>query len=150
MTRVRALPERAECEIRFPHIVGYRYELEGDRIGWSYGEEHSLVLSTQDVPTETEVAGIIGEHEVHGLDGLKARREQEVAFALAREIGARYFPDRPWLFPQLVEATRDWMRTSLELHDRVFPQLLLLHEKASGAVGALPAGSFLQNAARRG
>jgi type III restriction enzyme len=140
MTRVRALPERAACEIRFPHIVGYRYELEGDRIGWSFGEEHSLVLSTQDVPTETEVAGIIGEHEVHGLEGLKARREQEVAFALAREIGARYFPDRPWLFPQLVEATRDWMKTSLVLHDRVFPQLLLLHEKASGAVERIARG----------
>jgi len=140
MTRVRALLERAACEIRFPHIVGYRYELEGDRIGWSFGEDHSLVLSTQDVPTETEVAGIIGEHEVHGLDGLKARREQEVAFALAREIGARYFPDRPWLFPQLVEATRDWMRTSLVLHDRVFPQLLLLHEKASGAVERIARG----------
>jgi type III restriction enzyme len=140
MTRVRALPERAACEIRFPHIIGYRYELEGDRIGWSFGEEHSLVLSTQDVPTETEVAGIIGEHEVHGLEGLKARREQEVAFALAREIGARYFPDRPWLFPQLVEATRDWMRTSLVLHDRVFPQLLLLHEKASGAVERIARG----------
>ncbi len=140
MTRVRALPERAACEIRFPHIVGYRYELDGERIGWSFGEEHRLVLSTQDVPTETEVAGIIGEHDIHDLEGLKARREQEIAYALARELGARYFSDRPWLFPQLVEATRDWMQTSLTLHDRVFPQLLLLHEKASEAVERIVRG----------
>ncbi|MGH2801412.1 MAG: BPTD_3080 family restriction endonuclease, partial [Thermoleophilaceae bacterium] len=28
MTRVRALPKRAACEIRFPKIVGYRYEFD--------------------------------------------------------------------------------------------------------------------------
>jgi len=134
MTRVRALPERRACEIRFPRIVGYRYEFDGERIGWTFTGEHKLVLSTQDVPTETEVAGIVGEHDVHDLAGLKAKREQQIIYALAREVGSRYFPDRPWLFPQLLEATREWLHTCLVLHDRVFPQLLLLHEKASGAV----------------
>ena len=140
VTRVRAVPDRVACEIRFPRIVGYRYELDGEQVSWSFTEAHRLVLSTQDVPTETEVAGILGEHEVHDLAGLKARREQEVTYALAREVGARYFPDRPWLFPQLVEATRDWLRSCLVLHDRVFPQLLLLHEKASGAVERIGRG----------
>jgi type III restriction enzyme len=134
MTRVRALPERAACEIRFPKIVGYRYEFDGERLSWAFGEEHRLILSTEQVPTETEVAGVLGEHEVHTLDDLKAKREQEVVFALARELQSRHFPDRPWLFPQLAEATREWMRSSLELHDHVFPQLLLLHEQASRAV----------------
>jgi len=27
VTRVRALPDRADCEIRFPHVVAYRYEI---------------------------------------------------------------------------------------------------------------------------
>ena len=134
MTRVRALPERAACEIRFPKIVGYRYEFDGERLSWVFGEEHSLVLSTEQVPTETEVAGVVGEHELHTLDDLKVKREQEVVFAIARELQSRHFPDRPWLFPQLTEATREWMRSSLELHDHVFPQLLLLHEQASRAV----------------
>src|SRR5262249_35364523 len=61
VTRVRALAERSGSEIRFPRVVGYRYEFEGERIGWSFSDEHRLVLSTQDVPTETEMAGIIGE-----------------------------------------------------------------------------------------
>jgi type III restriction enzyme len=134
MTRVRALAERAACEIRFPKIVGYRYELDGERLSWAFGEEHLLVLSTEQVPTETEVAGVVGEHEVHTLDDLKAKREQEVVYTIARELSSRHFPDRPWLFPQLAEATREWMRSSLELHDHVFPQLLLLHEQASRAV----------------
>jgi type III restriction enzyme len=140
MTRVRALPERAACEIRFPRIIGYRYEFEGERLSWSYTDEHRLVLSTQDVPTETEVAGIVGEHAVHDLAGLRAKREQQIVYALAREVSTRYFPDRPWLFPQLVQATRDWMTVCLVLHDRVFPQLLLLHEKASGAVERIARG----------
>jgi type III restriction enzyme len=134
MTRVRGLPERAACEIRFPKIVGYRYEFDGDSLSWAFGQEHRLVLSTEQVPTEIEVAGVVGEHEVHTLDDLKAKREQEVVFAIARELQTRHFPNRPWLFPQLAEATREWMRSSLELHDHVFPQLLLLHEQASRAV----------------
>lgn len=140
VTRVRALPERSAREIRFPRIVGYRYEFDGERIGWSFTDEHKLALSTQDVPTETEVAGIVGEHEVHDLASLKAKREQQITYALAREVGARYFSDRPWLFPQLVEATREWLRTCLVLQDRVFPQLLLLHEKASAAVERIARG----------
>ncbi len=134
LTRVRALPARAACEIRFPKIVGYRYELGGERLSWAFGDEHRLVLSTEHVPTETEVAGVVGEHDVHTLDDLKAKREQEVVYALARELQTREFGDKPWLFPQLCEATREWMRSSLVLHDHVFPQLLLLHEQASRTV----------------
>jgi type III restriction enzyme len=71
---------------------------------------------------------------VHTLDDLRRKREQEVVYAIARELQTREFPDRPWLFPQLAEATRDWMRSSLRLHDHVFPQLLLLDEQAGRAV----------------
>jgi len=147
MTRVRALPERAACEIRFPKIVSYKHELSGERLSWAFGKEHELVLSTEQVPTETEVAGVVGEHDVHTLDDLKARREQEVVYALARELQTRSFADQPWLFPQLCEATREWMRTSLKLHDHVFPQLLLLHEQATRAVDKIFRGIL---AAERG
>ena len=140
MTRVRALPERVACEIRFPRIVGYRFELEGERLGWNFTEEHRLVLSTEHVPTETEVAGIVGEHELHTLDDLKAKREQAVAYTIARELASRHFSDRPWLFPQLVGATRAWMASSLVLRDHVFPQLLLLHQHASDAVERIMRG----------
>ncbi len=140
MTRVRALPERAACEIRFPRVVGYRFELEGERLGWRFGEESRLPLTTKDVPTETEVAGIVGEREIHDLADLRSQREQAVVFTLARELATRHFPDRPWLFPQLVEATREWLRTSVELHDHTFPQLLLLHQRRSAAVERIARG----------
>jgi len=139
MTRVRALDERAHAEIRFPRIVGYRHELDGATIGWRFGDEHRLVLSTQDVPTETEVAGLAGEHEIHGLDDLWAKREQEVAYEIAEGLADRHFPDRPWLFPQLVAATRAWMADCVELHDRARIQLLWLHEQRSAAVERIAA-----------
>jgi type III restriction enzyme len=140
MTRVRALPERSSSEIRFPRIVGYRFELEGERLAWDFGEEARLVLSTKDVPTQTEVSGIIGESEIHNLDDVKARREQEVVYAVARELTARHFPDQPWLFPQLSDATREWMRSSLVLGDHTFPQLLLFHQNADGAIQRIARG----------
>ncbi len=31
-TRVRALEERIACEITFPHLVGYRYDLPRERL----------------------------------------------------------------------------------------------------------------------
>lgn len=140
MTRVRALPERASCEIRFPRIVGYRFELDGERLAWRFDDESRFVLSTKDVPTETEVAGVVGEREIHDLDDLRSQREQAVLFTLARELAARHFSDRPWLFPQLVEAAREWLRTSVELHDHTFPQLLLLHQRRSAAVERIARG----------
>ena len=31
-TRVRALEDRIACEITFPRLVGYRYDLPGERL----------------------------------------------------------------------------------------------------------------------
>jgi hypothetical protein len=44
----------------------------------------NLSQSTADMPTRTENAPIVGEAVIHSLDDLKKRREQEVAFGIAR------------------------------------------------------------------
>ena len=49
-------------------------------------------LSTADLPTKTENAPIVGESVTLTLDGLRKRREQEVAFAIARLVVEKYFP----------------------------------------------------------
>jgi type III restriction enzyme len=133
MTRVRALEERTACEITFPRVVGYRYELSGQRLHVEFDEDSQLELSTQDVPTQTDLAPIVGAAGVHTLDDLRQRREQEVAFFLARRVLARYFADHPWLFPQLATISRDWMSECVYCKDNAFPQMLLLHEKADDA-----------------
>src|SRR5687768_17258509 len=93
-THVRALPERAaECEITFPRIDGYRYDLPADRLNAAFSARSRLSLSTADVPTKVQVDPIVGESSIHTLDELKRMREQEIDFRLARGVMERYFRD---------------------------------------------------------
>jgi type III restriction enzyme len=137
-TRVRALEDRIVCEITFPRVTGYRYELPPERLTATFTDDSKLALTTEDVATVTENAPIVGESAFHGLDDLKRRREQEVDFWLARTVLGTYFSDgegnvRPWVFPQVLEIARRWRRECLQLKDDTFPQLLLLQERAREA-----------------
>lgn len=138
-THVRALPERAdECEIHFPRIDGYRYELPAERLDAKFDERSELTLSTADVPTKVQVDPIVGESSIHTLDDLKRYREQQIDFHLARAILERYFRneddnDKVWLFPDLLRISREWREQCLHLKDNTFPQLLILIEHRSDA-----------------
>lgn len=137
-TRVRALENRIGCEITFPRLLGYRYDIEDDRIGAEFNEDSMLALSTADIPTETTMSPIVGVSEIHTLDDLKKHRMNEIAFLLAKEALERYFNEegnfRPWLFPQLLGVTKKWLEECVVLKDHTFPQLLLLRQFASDAV----------------
>jgi len=137
-TRVRALQERIACEITFPRVMGYRYDLPSERLEACFSEDSELVISTRDIPTRTENAPIIGESSIHDLDDLRARREQEVAFLLAKLTLEKYFRDdggsvKPWLFPQLLRISRRWLAECVTCKDHGFPQILLLVEIAHNA-----------------
>jgi type III restriction enzyme len=106
-TRVRALESRNSCEITFPRLLGYRYELAAERLTVRFTDESLLALSTADIPTKTENAPIAGESSIHTLDDLKRHRPNEVVFLLAKLTLEKYFRDddgndKPWLFPQLL------------------------------------------------
>jgi type III restriction enzyme len=137
--RVRALEDRIASEITFPRVVSYRYELPAERLSASFTADSKLALSTQDLPTKTELAGIVGESEVHTLDDLRAKREQEIAFRLAKLLMQKYFSDgdagnaKPWLFPHVLSITRRWLEECVVLKDGTFKQLLLLVELAHDA-----------------
>jgi type III restriction enzyme len=146
ITHVRSLPERAAARITFPRLDGYRWEVPDQNLHADWTDESKMLLSARHVPTTTEVAGIVGEAEVHTLDDLRAQRAKTVAFELAKLVLDRYFqyPDpadgdgmvqgpRPWLFPKLVEISRSWMAECVTCQDHAFPQLLLLHEYRSDA-----------------
>ena len=141
-TRVRALEERIACEITFPRLVGYRYDLPKERLTAHFTEDSKMAISTSDVPTKTENAPIIGEISLHTLYGLKEHREQEVAFLLAKLILEEYFRDddnnvKQWLFPQLLTITHRWLKECVTLKDNTFIQMLLLRELAYGAAGRI-------------
>jgi type III restriction enzyme len=137
-TRVRAIESRIACEITFPRLVGYRYDLAGERLTATFTDESTLPLTTADLPTKTESAPIVGETAIHNLDDLKRRRINEVAFELARLTLEQYFRDdngndRPWLFPQLLEISKRWLAECLVLKDNTFPQLLLIGKNTQDA-----------------
>ena len=150
-TRVRALEDRIACEITFPRLLGYRYEIPTERLRATFSDESTLALSTADVPTSVENRPIVGETSIHTLDDLKKRRESEIAFLLAKLTLEKYFrqdgekkADRPtehrfdadvqgWLFPQVLAVAKRWMAECLTCKDDTFPQLLLLVELAHDA-----------------
>jgi type III restriction enzyme len=150
VTRVRALESRAHLALEFPHVLGYRWDVGGERLEASFGLESRLALSTQHVPTVVRMEPIAGLGETHTLGDLATMREGAVAFGLARVLIERHFRDddgnpKHWLYPQLVTITRRWLRESLSLRDDTFPGLLLLSglaERAAGLIhGAIVRGS---------
>ena len=150
-TRVRSLEARIASEITFPRLLGYRYDLAGERITATFTDASKLALSTADIPTKTENAPIVGEKSIHTLDDLKRHRPNEVAFLLAKLTLEKYFrqdgeerrertkehrfdPEvKPWLFPQLLDISKRWLAECVVLKDNTFPQLLLLTELAHDA-----------------
>ena len=137
-TRVRALAERVACEITFPRLLGYRFELPEEKLNATFTEDSRKALSTQDVPTKTENAPIIGEHSFHDLSSLKQRRVQEIDFQLAKLTLEKNFRDKDgnvkqWLFPGLLQIARRWREECLVCKDNTFPQLLLFVQNANDA-----------------
>lgn len=151
-TRVRAIEARAEkCEITFPRVEGYKYDVGVDRLHYRFTEDSRMVLTTREVPTKVENEPIVGEGVIHRLDDLRQKREQEVAFLLGKLVLEKYFRLDPedqasddgqhhflsdvqaWLFPQVLTLAREWIDQCLVCHDGTFPQLLLLIQNAHNA-----------------
>ena len=151
ITRVRAMEERIAREITFPRLMGYRFDLGAKRLTANFTEYSQMALSTEDIPSWTENAPIIGQSSIHRLEDLKSRRLNEVAFLLAKLVLEKYFrqdgeekkeapPEhyfdaevQAWLFPQVLAITKDWLANCLTLKANTFPQMLLLVEFAHNA-----------------
>lgn len=137
-TRVRALEDRIACEIQFPRVIGYRYQFESETLTVQFTDDAKMSISTEDLPTKTEMQSIIGESSFHDLYGLKERRLGTVDFHIAALMMEKYFNDeqnsKPWLFPQLLRIVREWRENYLTCKDNAFPQMLLLVALAHNAV----------------
>lgn len=150
-TRVRAMEERSACEITFPRVVGYRYDLPTEhlRINGAFSPEARMSLDTRSIPTRTENAPIVGRTETITLGELEKRRLAEVAFLLAKTTLEKYFRHdgissdtpamdshqfagdvKPWLFPSLLAIAKRWIAECVTCKDDAFPQLLMLPENA--------------------
>jgi len=144
--RVQAIPERAKLEITFPRVVGYKWEIPEENLTADFDVDSAVILSGKDVPTKTEVSGVLGKHEVHTLEDLMRIRPQQLAFKLAKGLLDKYFrgddgqgnqtAEKPWLFPRLVEIAKSWVNNTscVVLKDNAFLGLLYLDHNAAMAV----------------
>ena len=141
-TRVRALESRIACEITFPRLLGYRYDVGAERFTVTFTNASRLALSTADIPTKVQLDPIVGESSFHTLVDLKRHRPNEVAFLLGKLTLETYFRDdagndKLWLFPQLLDIAKRWLAECVTLKDNTFPQLLLLIEFAHAAADCI-------------
>lgn len=137
-THVRAVEGREAARIEFPRVDGYRFELPDERLVLDLDAVDTYVLEQGALPTTTQVAGVVGASEEHDLDALRAMRPREVAFKLAVRHVLPLFADgqrvpKPWLVPELVRITEQWLEQKVEYRGHAFPGLLLLGTHASQA-----------------
>ena len=147
LTHVRALPERIACEITFPRLIGYRHQFNADEIDAKFDEGSHYTLSLDDLPTETLLSSIIGEEK---LDELPYRHEriQVVEYALTETMLEKYFREEEkhtgaikwWLFPQMLDIVRRWMKGYLHCKDGAYPQLLMIDELRAEATSLIIRG----------
>lgn len=134
-TRVRALKNRFACEISFPRVVGYRYDFGDEKLSANFSKESILTLSTDSVPTRTEISPIVGRSSEHTLDEVRKKRDNEIVYQISKLILDQYFKDddgsmsRPWLFPQVLEITKAWFSDFVVCKDDTFKQLVWLQDR---------------------
>jgi type III restriction enzyme len=147
-TQVYMVEEREAAMISFPRLLGYRHQIDAEQLAFEFTDDSYLTLSTKDLPTKTESAPIVGQTQIHNLNELKQRRLNEVAFLLARLLIERHFKSKAtehviggkiqnevkiWLFPQLLNISKQWLEKYVICQDYTFKQLLLLTDYANTA-----------------
>lgn len=115
VTRVHAIAERADLEIRFPRVSGYRRELPSERLNAEFGEDSRLVITPEDIgPTSVTMEGIVGAGVVITPEVLSQLRPSEISFNLAKHLLYTHFRDedgfpKQHLFPQIQRLARRWI-----------------------------------------
>ena len=100
------------------------------------------MISPDDIPTRAENEGIVGEGVTLTLEEIGKRRLREVEFYVAgHALRSRFRDDegnlKPYLFPQLLRITREWLGGGyLVCKGDTRPQYLLWRHFADHAVDA--------------
>ena len=139
-THVHSIEARSTLKIVFPRLVGYRHAIPPDRLNWKFTEESKYVLDPGQIGgTRTEMEAIVGEGITLNIDQLREIRMQRVAFEVAGLALRTRFKDaednlKPWLFPQLLHATKEWLDDHVQTREGTPKQLFLWKHFAERAV----------------
>lgn len=115
VTRVHAIKERAQLEIAFPRVSGYRRDLPSDKLEAKFSAESRLEITPADIgPTSVVMEGIVGAGVTITPQVLERLRPSEISFNLAKHLLYTHFKDdegfpRQHLFPQIQRIARKWL-----------------------------------------
>ena len=145
--QVRAIsPERDDCEIRFPRVLGYRVELPKERLDAEFNADSTLPLNPELVgPTETRNQGLIGEGVDLTVEHLGSLRRAALEYHLTWRLLESKWRDpgeapKLHLFGQLRQITRRWLDEHLVCTGGTYPAQLMHHELADMACEKITAG----------
>src|SRR3989344_6345735 len=147
--RVHALPEREkQCEITFPRVEGYRYELNETKLVAHFTEESKTIIENE--PTEVTSRGVLGEETIETLEKIKERREGTVVERLTVAILKRYYTDadgteKYWLHPQIKKLVEEYVKNYVVLKDRMVIGYLSVGEYFSGAMTKIQQAIVTEN-----
>ncbi|MDP3488742.1 MAG: DEAD/DEAH box helicase family protein [Phenylobacterium sp.] len=114
-TRVQALRERAELEITFPRVEGYRYDLPDERLTAVFTPDSRFELNPGNVgPSIVQNEGIVGEGVELSPQILEDMRPSSISYHLAKRLLFTRFrdpgEDPPMhLFGDLQRICRRWI-----------------------------------------
>ena len=132
-------PERDDCEIRFPRVLGYRVELPGERLDADFTADSTLALTPELVgPTETRNQGLIGEGVDLTVEHLGSLRRAALEYHLTSRLLETKWRDpgeapKLHLFGQLRQITRRWLDEHLVCRGKTYPAQLMHRELADMA-----------------
>lgn len=138
ITVVKALKERAACEITFPNVIGYRRHAPPEQLQAAFTADSRYQLSTAEVPSRVDIEDLTGKIVEGELAYAAKYRVQQTEFHIAKILLENYFQDddgdaRHWLFPQLLGVTRQWLREYVTYKDNTYPQFFMIDEIARKA-----------------
>ncbi|CBS87322.1 BPTD_3080 family restriction endonuclease [Azospirillum lipoferum] len=138
--RVQAVKERADLEILYPRVEGYRVELPNDRLSATFSENSTLYLTPELVgPCSVLLEGIVGEGVTLNVDHLEKVRPSTIAYNLAKHLLFKHFRDpgeepKLHLFGPLKRITKQWLDAGhLKCAGGTFPAQLMYQEIADQA-----------------
>ena len=145
-THVRALPERVsdmpELEIVFPRVQGYRIKLPKELAYWEWSTDSRFRVDQSLTPTRATIEDLLGYGETITLDNWMQQRASTAAFHIAGHALRARFRDeeenlKPWLFPRLLKAARDWLASQVSYADGMGPGIFLWRPVADEAADRL-------------
>ena len=115
VTRVAAVKDRADLEIVFPRVRGYRVDLPDERLTAAFAANSSFTLTPEHVgPGQVLMQGIVGESVMMSAQEALKLRPSTFSMHLAKALMQAYFRDEDGepklhLFNQLRRIARQWL-----------------------------------------